>query len=76
MKTTIVKIITTLVFLGSGLMALAQGPANAPVNPIPTRDPLDAPGDAPIDGALVWLLVLGVAFGVYMVAKKRQQVRN
>lgn len=72
MKTTILKTVITLIVLGSGLTALAQGPDGIPENPIPTR----SLPESPIDGALVWLLVLGVAFGVYMVAKKRQQVRN
>ena len=40
--------------------------------PSPPNGPFNPPGDddVPIDNAIVWLLVLGVAFGVYTVFKQ------
>ncbi len=37
----------------------------------PGGPPID--DDVPIDNAIVWLLVLGVAFGVYMVYKQQRK---
>lgn len=64
-----------LLLVSNGLTALAQ-PSGTPVNPNPGggRNPSSEP-ETPIDQALIWLLVLGVAFGVYMIAKKKQQAK-
>ncbi len=61
----------TIVALLLPVMLIAQ--------PTPPPNPGLPPGDddVPIDNAIIWLLVLGVAFGVYTVFKQyRKTVKS
>ena len=58
----------TILALLIPVILMAQG---GPTPGGPGNPPID--DDVPIDNAIVWLLVLGVAFGVYTVFKQQRK---
>ncbi len=73
-KLTKVILILTL-FLGWGLVAMAQGPPPPPENGHGQTGNQNAGGDAPIGGGIAILLSLGAAWGgkkVYQAYKNKE----
>lgn len=68
MKNKAFKIFATLFLLFFNVLVSAQ-PGGGPNNPNPVRDP----EDANIDSSIVWLLSLGLLFGIYIVYIKYQK---